>query len=105
MPQNGYWIECIPVATGNDDLKNGEEIASLYRAVIASIPEASVEAKTPDTAIQALRDKLANLRHDYSKRGQSLPEHDNPIRPPRNMKAVKGWISLYVQMSDNCENH
>ena len=108
MPQNGYWIECIPVSSletdGDTKLKSGEA-ADLYRAEIASIPEARVTAKTPDGEIQQLRDKLASVRHDYCTRGKNLPEHDNPITPPRNNKAVRGWISIYVKMSDCCALH
>jgi hypothetical protein len=77
---------------------------ALYSAAIASIPEAKVFATTPDKAIQELRDKLKALRHDYCVRGKELPEHDNPIRPPRNMHSVKGWISVYIQMSECCHN-
>lgn len=100
MPQNGYWIECIPVSGENcDQIDN-----TLYSAEIASIPEAKVFATTPDKAIQALRDKLKALRHDYCMRGKDLPEHDSPVSPPRNMCSVKGWISVYVQMSDCCRN-
>jgi len=113
MPQNGYWIECIPIATGDairdknieDFQRLTEEGVQKYRAIIASIPEAKVLADTPDQAIQKLRDKLNSLRHDYCVRGQSLPAHDNPIRPPRNITSVRGWMSVYVQMADCCKNH
>jgi predicted RNase H-like HicB family nuclease len=104
VPQNGYWIECIPVATGDSDKDDGQGADGLYRAEIASIPEANALAKTPDKAIQELRDKLSALRHDYCTRGKDLPEHDNPVRPPRNSKSTKGWISVYVQMNDCCKN-
>lgn len=102
MPQNGYWIECTPVVNGDNEVKDGD--SALYRAAIASIPEANVLAKTPDGAIQQLRDKLAAVRHDYCTKGKNLPEHDNPISPPRNNKSVKGWISVYVKMNDCCHN-
>ena len=104
MPQNGYWIECVPVTTGKDESDKAKEEAVLYKAVIASIPEAEALAGTPDKAIQDLRDKLASLRHDYCSRGKDLPEHDNPVRPPRNFKATKGWISVYVKMTECCKN-
>lgn len=103
MPQNGYWIECVPVSNGDNDQKANDG-APLYRAQIAAIPEAQVLAQTPDSAIQQLRDKLAAVRHDYCTKGKNLPEHDNPISPPRNNKSVKGWISVYVKMSDCCHN-
>ena len=103
MPQNGYWIECIPVTVGDTDKEKGDG-CGMYRAAIASIPEANVLAKTPDSAIQQLRDKLAAVRHEYCQRGKTLPEHDNPINPPRNPRSTKGWISIYVKMNDCCHN-
>lgn len=103
MPQNGYWIECIPVETGNNDLNTSEDDCGLYRAAIASIPEASVLATSPDSAIEELRNKLAALRHDYCTRGKNMPEHDNPVSPPRNPRSTKGWISVYVKMNDCCK--
>jgi len=101
MPQNGYWIECIPVCTGSTE--PAENAGPLYHASIAAIPEAGVTAKTPDTAIQELRDKLLTLRHDYCQRGKDLPAHDNPVQPPRNLRSTKGWISVYVKMVDCCK--
>jgi len=103
VPQNGYWIECIPVADGDTDNELAD-CSRMYRAAIASIPEANVLAKTPDSAIQQLRDKLASVRHEYCTRGKTLPEHDSPITPPRNNHSVKGWISVYVKMNDCCHN-
>lgn len=100
MPQNGYWVECIPLSSGKDN--NG--VASLYEAVICSIPEAKATASTPDNAIQELRQKLASLRHDYCVQGKTLPEHDSPIRPPRHTVSHQGWISIYVKMNDCCQN-
>ncbi len=97
MPQNGYWIECVPIGTSDTN-------KDLYHAVIASIPEAKVTATSPDMAIQELRDKLLALRHDYCVQGRMLPEHDNPVRPPRNSKSTKGWISIYVKMTECCHN-
>ena len=102
MPYNGYWIECIPVTSGDNEHINTEQTAAdnLYRAEVASIPEAKVFSDTPDHAIQELRDKLKALRSEYSSRGKTLPDHDNPVRPPRNMGAVRGWISVYVKMGE-----
>ena len=104
MPQNGYWIECIPVIAEDMDQEKGDS-SRMYRAAIASIPEANVLANTPDSAIQELRDKLASVRHEYCERGKMLPEHDNPVKPPRNFKSTKGWISIYVKMTDCCQNN
>lgn len=103
MPQNGYWIECVPVTKNGNEAQ--EDIDLLYSAMISSIPETKTYAPTPDKAIQKLRDKLAALRHDYCLQGKELPEHDNPIRPPRNISSVRGWISVYVQMNECCKNN
>lgn len=103
VPQNGYWIECVPVTMGNTDQAKENE-GAMYRAAIASIPEANVLARSPDSAIQQLRDKLASVRHEYCKNGKDLPAHDNPVKPPRNSKSTKGWISIYVKMNDCCHN-
>ncbi len=107
MPQNGYWIECIPVTVGDSDQKSDQKAddkCRMYRAVIASIPEANVLAPSPDSAIQQLRDKLASVRHEYCRTGKNLPAHDNPVKPPRNLKSTQGWISIYVKMAGCC-NH
>lgn len=93
MPQNGYWIECIPL---NE--------TDLYEATICSIPDAKIRAKSPDIAIQKLRDRLASLRHEYCTQGRVLPEHDNPVIPPRGSCNQRGWISVYVQMVECCRN-
>lgn len=98
MPQNGYWIECIPVSTGQDN--NGA--SCLYEAVICSIPEAKATANTPDNAIQELRNKLASLLHEYCVQGKALPEHHSPIRPPRHAVSHQGWISVYIKMNECC---
>ncbi len=103
MPQNGYWVECVPVLGENLD-ETSTDGAGLYLAAIASIPEARVIAKTPENAIQQLRDKLASVRHEYCQSGKDLPAHDNPVRPPRNTRLTKGWISVYVKMADCCRN-
>lgn len=107
MPQNGYWIECIPVSAGDKRDQEGQNFGAddnLYSAMISSIPEARVFATTPDKAIQELRDKLKSLRHEYCRQGKAFPDHDNPVRPPRNMGSVRGWISVYVQAAECCKN-
>ena len=107
MPQNGYWIECVPVSNGDDSQSQDAQeadMSNLYRAVISSIPEAKMLAQTPDKAIQGLRDKLIALRHDYCRQGKQLPDHDNPVRPPRNLSSTKGWISVYVKMAECCKS-
>jgi hypothetical protein len=98
MPQNGYWIECTPVSP-----EQNNDAVDLYEAMICSIPEAKATADTPDNAIQELRNKLTDLRHDYCMRGKKLPEHDSPISPPRHNTPYKGWISIYIKMTDCCQ--
>jgi hypothetical protein len=108
MPQNGYWIECIPVSKGQMNALGNEKaieaVSCLYEAKIGSIPEAMATSDTPDSAIQKLRDKLAALRHDYCMQGKELPEPDSPIRPPRHSTSHTGWISVYIKMNDCCRN-
>jgi predicted RNase H-like HicB family nuclease len=106
MPKNGYWIECIPIGANTAESPAGLNTDKdfIYHATIPSFPEAKASASSPDKAIQALRDKLATLRHEYCTQGRSLPEHDNPVSPPRNFKSTQGWISVYVKMSECCKN-
>jgi len=75
-----------------------------YRAVFSSIPDLDVVAKTPDQAIDRLRQKLQALGRYYRMKGQHLPESDNPVRPPKNLRSVQGWISVYVQFTETCTN-
>jgi hypothetical protein len=104
MPYNGYWIECIPVTNGDaEHISNTSDTS--YQAEVASIPEAKVFADTPDHAIQQLRDKLKALRSEYRSHGKEMPEHDNPVRPPRNMGSIRGWISVYVKMGECAHHH
>lgn len=103
MPQNGYWIECIPVTNGDLIKNNMVEDCKGYSASIATIPEAKVTAESPDKAIQLLRDKLTSLRHRYCTEGRTLPAHDSPIIPPRGRCNINGWISVYVQMAECCQ--
>jgi predicted RNase H-like HicB family nuclease len=103
MPQNGYWIECVPVTNEDEELAKPSEEGQ-YRAMVAALPEVRACAPTPDQAIQKLRDKLKALKCNYHNEGRLLPEHDNPISPPRNRRSIKGWISVYVQLNENCKN-
>ncbi len=108
MPRNGYWIECIPVSQLQEisQVASGDSSFSieLYRAVFSSIPDLDVVARTPDQAIDRLRQKLQALGRYYRMKGEHLPESDNPVRPPKNLRSVQGWISVYVQFSETCTN-
>ncbi|MDD3020236.1 MAG: hypothetical protein PHX61_04550 [Alphaproteobacteria bacterium] len=117
MPQNGYWIECIPVkiATGTLGLTENESAVidqgdrnnyqgDQYRAILSSIPDLNVVAQSPDQAIDKLRHKLRALGRYYRMTGRILPESDNPVRPPKNLRSVHGWISVYVQFTEKCGN-
>lgn len=96
MPKNGYWIECIPVY-GEVNQSDGD---SVYDASISSFPEIRVTAHSPEQAIAELRSKLDALRQHYCKTGKVLPERDNPVRPPSRLRSVRGWISIYVQVTE-----
>ncbi|HPQ50766.1 MAG: hypothetical protein KDJ26_02675 [Alphaproteobacteria bacterium] len=111
MPRNGYWIECIPVelATNtpivfsNEKNRNTEQChlddKGQYRAIFSSIPDLDVVAPSPDQAIDKLRHKLRALSRYYRMTGRTLPESDNPVRPPKNLRTVQGWISVYVHLT------
>lgn len=101
MPRNGYWIECIPVSGERKTIEDNN-VEPLYRAIISSIPEAKVTGESPDEAINKLRAKLKALNRYYRMTGKSWPERDNPVSPPRNLSSVRGWISVYVQIAENC---
>lgn len=97
MPRNGYWIECIPLA---GDQANQNLEPDLYRASVSSFPDISETAKSPDQAIEKLRDRLKNIRQQYHTTGQLLPEMDNPVRPPTRLRAIQGWISVYINVGE-----
>jgi hypothetical protein len=97
MPKNGYWIECIPVC--REANQNGEEF--FYNASVHSFPEIKVTADSPERAIAKLRFKLRAIRRYYQMIGRSLPEMDNPVRPPSRLRSVRGWISVYIQMVES----
>lgn len=96
MDTKGYWVECIPI-NGKSNQNFG---ADLYNASIDSFPDMKVSAATPDMAVQKLRDKLAKVKKYYEMTGRALPEAHNPIMPTNKMRDVKGWMSIYVKMTD-----
>lgn len=97
MPRNGYWIECMPL---EEDVRKPENGDDLYSARLSSLPDVKVVAPSPDAAIEKLRAKLRALNRYYRMLGKDLPERDNPVRPPRNCLAGRGWISVYVQIGE-----
>ena len=122
MPRTGYWVECIPLSKktgGRDGLAIEEknysnskntaindlsiedqelETQELYSASIPSIPEASAFANSPDAAIDKLKDKLKRLRHHYDTLEKPMPRTHNPIRPPKKLRDVPGWLSIYIEI-------
>ena len=96
MPRKGYWAECVPV-NGNADQNLSPD---LYSASISSLPEISVYAPSPDKAIEKLRTRLKQVKHDYEAQGQNLPYQDNPVRPPNRLRFVRGWMSVYINVDD-----
>lgn len=99
MPRNGYWVECIPL--GNQ--ANQNHTADLYSASVSSFPELTETAPSPDQAIEKLRSRLKKIRQQYKSSGDDLPEMDNPVRPPTRLRAVQGWISVYINLGESRE--
>ncbi len=99
MPRNGYWIECVPLM-GDQQKMAG---AGLYSASVSSFPEVTETAPSPDQAIEKLRDRLRNIRQQYAASGNALPEMDNPVRPPTRLRAIQGWISVYINVGESKE--
>lgn len=97
MPKNGYWVECIPL--DGDQLDQHIE-NSLYSASVSSFPDLTETAPSPDQAIEKLRDRLKRIRQVYAAAGDSLPEMDNPVRPPTRLRSIQGWISVYINMGE-----
>ena len=117
MPQQGYWIECIPLHSVNSEhiqklqLQNLADLAEnqnasgdLYSATAESFPDLVVTASTPDKAIEKLRNRLRKVRDDYQLTGKVLPELDNPVRPPQRLRQIQGWISVYVDITAQCNS-
>lgn len=121
MPRTGYWVECIPLSkrTGGSDGLVGEKVSSstsdsnalqdlnikvaqenkqdLYSASIPSIPEASAFANSPDAAIDKLKLKLKSLKKNYENLQRPMPRPHNPIRPPKRLRDIPGWLSIYIE--------
>lgn len=124
MPKYGYWVECIPLNQSSYDKYQSlreREIGSVqesessvqgyydpelgcyrevYSASIPSIPEASVFAKTPDAAINKLRSKLRHLQRYYALLEKPMPRTHNPVRPPKRLRNIPGWLSIYIEMEN-----
>ena len=97
MPRNGYWVECVPLA---GDQANQNLTADLYSASVSSIPELTETAPSPDQAIEKLRARLRAIRRQNGVSGQIMPELDNPVRPPKRLRSISGWISVYINVGD-----
>ncbi len=97
MPRNGYWVECIPLP---EDEANQNLSKDLYSASVSSFPELTETAPSPDLAIEKLRTRLKSIRQQYTTTGDRLPEMDNPVRPPTRLRAIQGWISVYINLGE-----
>lgn len=99
MPKNGYWIECIPLDEAPDANGTRKHLEThLYSASTSSFPDITETASSPDQAIEKLSDRLKTIRQHYQTTGKILPEMDNPVRPPKRLRAVQGWISVYIDL-------
>ena len=67
---------------------------------MSAVPDIKAVAETPDKAIDRLRNKLRALGRYYRMIGADLPETDNPVRPPRHNMSKQGFISVYIQYSE-----
>jgi len=101
MPKNGYWVECIPL---QEDAIQQTAGNGLYSASSSSFPELTETAPSPDQAIEKLRDRLRTIRQQYQVTGKILPEMDNPVNPPKRLRSVQGWISVYIELQDCLHN-
>ncbi len=114
MPTTGYWVECVPIYESSekdeyikyiDDSENlGTELTEIYSASIPSLPEAKAFARSPDVAINKLKRKLKHLRRYYELMEKPLPKSHNPIRPPKRLRDIPGWVSVYIEMEYNSSN-
>ena len=75
-----------------------------YRAIFSSIPDLDVVAPSPDQAIDKLRHKLRALSRYYRMTGRTLPESDNPVRPPRICGLFRDGFSVYVHLYNRTLN-
>ena len=99
---SGYWIECVPVRRGSlVHLTPG-----LYRATIADFPELSGLGLSPDRAITKLRRRLDAIRaRDDGRKGYcEWPRAHSRLRPPSTLRAVEGWMSVYLDLALSARN-
>ena len=97
MPRNGYWVECIPL---DGEQSNQNLGADLYSASVSSFPELTETAPSPDMAIEKLRSRLKKIRQQYATADKRLPEMDNPVSPPKRLRSIHGWISVYINVGE-----
>ncbi|MCS5597927.1 MAG: hypothetical protein VX740_02085 [Pseudomonadota bacterium] len=97
MSRKGYWIECMPLW----EQANENAAPDLYRASVTAIPDMVENAPSASKAIQKLRDRLKELKAQYSEEhGVILPRLENPVRPPKRPDSVRGWMSVYIEMNE-----
>ncbi len=94
--RQGYWVECIPLSRqANQSLSD-----DLYSASIELFPEVETYAPSPDRAIEKIRAKLKILKRQYIAMAKPLPAVHSPMLPPSRLKAVEGWMSVYIDLED-----
>ena len=99
---NGYWIECVPVRKGSLlHLSPG-----LYRATISDFPDLYGLGLSPDRAITKLRRRLDAIREDCDVRAGFCPwpRAHSRLRPPHGLRAIEGWMSVYLDLAGNSAN-
>lgn len=97
MSRKGYWIECMPLW----EQANENAAPDMYRASVTALPDMVENAPSAAKAIQKLRNRLKELKikQDHG-RMAVLPRLENPVRPPKRPDCVRGWMSVYIDMSE-----
>lgn len=94
--RTGYWVECVPLRhSANENFS-----ADLYSASIDLLPEIESYGPSPDQAIERVRAKLKTLKKQYRAMERPLPTAHNRHAPTSRLKAVDGWMSIYIDLDD-----
>lgn len=96
MADTGYWIECIPLQRTVSDARSSPDF---YSATIHDFPDLMARGLSPDRAIDKLRRKLEKLHQDSAR--EALPSPHNRLAPPRRLRDVDGWMSVYLDLRAN----